>query len=130
MARATGRELIVKRGGTTIAAVVSKTVTINNEAIDVSTDDDGGYRVLLEASGMRSIDISVEGVREDDVLLTVAAASNPTLLTADTIQFPTGATITGSFRFNTYEESGETTGRVNFTASLQSSGTFTFNAAP
>jgi TP901-1 family phage major tail protein len=126
MAKATGRELIIKRSGTKIAAVTSKTVTINNEAIDVTNDDDAGYRTLLEASGMRSVDIAVEGVYDGDDLIAVAAAASPTLITADTVQFPSGATITGNFRFNDIETSGEHDGRVEFSANLQSSGTFTF----
>lgn len=126
MAAATGRELVIKRDGTKIAAVVSKTVTFNDEPIDITNDDDGGFRTLLESSSMRSIDISVEGIFEEDVLLAVIAGTTPTLITADTVVFPSGAKIEGSFRFNNLETSGETTGRVGFTANFQSSGAYTF----
>jgi predicted secreted protein len=122
MSAAIGRALKVKRASVLIAAVVSKTVSINNEPVDITSDDDAGYRTLLEASGTRSIDISVEGVAVDDILLTVAAGAAPTLITADEIEFPSGLTITGSFRFNAYEQSGETAGRVQFSATIQSTG--------
>jgi predicted secreted protein len=122
MSAAIGRALIVKRASVKIAAIVSKTVSINNEPVDITNDDDSGFRTLLEASGTRSIDISFEGVSTDDVLLSVAAGAAPTLITADEIEFPSGLTITGSFRFNTYEVSGEVAGRVQFSGTLQSSG--------
>jgi predicted secreted protein len=122
MSAAIGRALKIKRNGTLIAAVVSKTVPINNEPVDTTNDDDDGFRSLLEESGTRSIDLSVEGVAVNDVLLIVAAGASPTLITADEIEFPSGLTITGNFRLNTYEQSGETAGRVNFSATLQSTG--------
>lgn len=130
MSAAVGRKLIIKRDGTKIAAVVSKSMSINNEPIDITSDDDDGFRTLLEESGTRSIDLSVEGVAKNDVFLAVAAGASPTLITADTIEFPSGAKIDGSFRFNSYEQTGETAEKVQFSASLQSTGQWTFTAAP
>jgi predicted secreted protein len=130
MSAATGRALKIKRNGTTIAAVVSKSVSINNEPIDITSDDDLGFRTLLEESGTRSIDISCEGVYKDDSLVEVAAGSDPDLLTVDTIEFPSGSTIAGSFRLNSVEISGEVAGRAQFSAALQSSGEWTYTAAP
>ena len=130
MSAAVGRALIIKRGGVKIAAVVSKTVNINNEPIDITSDDDSGFRTLMEDSANRAIDLSVEGVSKDDVLLAVAAGASPTLLSADEVTFPSGAKIAGSFRFNSLEISAETDNRIDFSAALQSSGTWTYTAAP
>ena len=128
MAAAPGRDIVIKRATVKIASVVSKTISINNEPIDITNDDDAGFRTLLEESGVRSIDISFEGVAKDDVLLTVATAADPTLITADELEFASGLKIKGNFRFNSYEETGEHIGRIQFSGSLQSSGAWVVTA--
>ena len=123
MSAATGRLLIIRRDGVVVAAAVSKSMTGNNEAVDITSDDDEGFRLLLEASGTRSIDLSVEGVLVDDVLMNAALdPTTVTLIKECTITLPSGAVITGNFRLNSFETSGETTGRADFTATMQSTG--------
>ena len=125
MSAATGRSLIIKRNSVKIAAVVTKSIAINNEPIDITNDDDDGFRALLEDSGTRSIDISVEGVHKDDAMLTAASAVAPMLIDDMDIVFPSGLTISGDFRMNNYEDSGESAGRVQFSATFQSTGAWT-----
>jgi len=120
--------MYIKRSGVKIANVVSKTFSINNEPIDITDDDDDGFRTLMEESGVRSIDVSCEGVLKADTLLGVAAAADPTLITADELDFHLGGKITGSFRFNSLEISGETAGRIQFSGSFQSTGAWVFTA--
>jgi len=129
MASNVGRKLLIKRDGTTIAGVRTKSVTINNEAIDVTTDDDSGYRTLLEEPGQKQIDLSVEGLTKDDALLQ-SAAEGTTLIDAYTIEFPSGATITGDFRFNNLEMGAEYNAAITFTAEIQSTGSYSYTAAP
>jgi len=129
MASNVGRKLIIKRDGTTIAGVRTKSVTINNEAIDVTTDDDSGYRTLLEEPGQKQIDLSVEGLTKDDALLQ-SAAEGTTLIEAYTIEFPSGATITGDFRHNNLELGAEYNAAITFTSEIQSTGSYTYTAAP
>lgn len=127
MAADTGRALKIYRSSTLIAAVVSKTVTINNEPIDITTDDDLGFRTLLEESATKSVDIGVEGVLEEDTLLAVAAnPATAAFITADKVEFPSGALVEGNFRLNSLETSGSVDGRVDFSATLQSSGAWTW----
>jgi predicted secreted protein len=125
MSAATGRALYIKRNGTKIAAVVSKSININNEPIDITNDDDDGFRTLLEDSGTRSIDLSVEGVMNADTLVTDGGAVSPTLIKSGTIVFPSGLEIAGDFRLNSVEISGEVAGRVQFSGTLQSTGAWT-----
>lgn len=128
MAFNVGRKLTIKRAGTTIASVRTKTVTINNEAVDISTDDDSGYRTLLEDPGQKQIDMSVEGLTSDDVLID-KAANGTSLIEEYTITLPSGATIVGDFRFNNLELGAEYNAAITFTAEIQSSGSYTFTAA-
>ena len=126
MSAATGRALVIKRDGTKIGAVVSKSISINNEPIDTSNDDDLGFRTLMEDSGTRSVDISVEGVLKTDALLIDAADPATTaLIEAADIVFPSGLILRGDFRLNGIEVSGESAGRVQFSGTLQSTGAWT-----
>lgn len=128
MAFDVGRNLTVARGTTTIASVRTKTVTINNEAVDITSDDDSGFRTLLETPGQKQIDMSVEGLTSDDVLLD-KAANGTSLIEEYTITLPSGATIVGDFRFNNMEIGAEYNAAITFTAELQSSGEYTYTAA-
>lgn len=127
MAKNVGRKLIIQKQGTPIASVRTKTVTINNEAIDVTTDDSSGFRTLLEDAGQSQIDLSVEGLTDNDDL--IAAAANGTgLIDTYTIEFPNGATITGDFRLNNMEVGAEYNAAITFTAEIHSTGSYTFTA--
>lgn len=126
MAASSGRELLIKKGASVIAGVRTKTVTINGEPIDVTTDDDSGFRTLLADPATRMIDLSVEGITKDDTLRAIVAGAGPQLLTDITIEYPDGAVIAGDFYLVSVEESGEYQDAVTFTASLQSSGAFTY----
>jgi predicted secreted protein len=127
MAASKGRSLLIKRGSTVIAGVRSKGVAINNEPIDITSDDDLGYRTLLTEAGTMSIDLSVEGVSKDATLLTLAAAGGTGLmLTNVTVEYSDGGIIAGNFFLNSFENTGPYNEAVTFTASLQSSGAFTY----
>jgi predicted secreted protein len=120
--------MTIARDGSVIAGVRTKTFNVAGEPIDITNDDDSGYRTLLEASGQLQIDSSVEGVAKDDVLVT-ALANGGTLITSCTLTLASGATIVGNFRLNSIELGGAYNEAVTFTAELQSSGAWTFNAA-
>ena len=119
--------------GTKIASVRTKSFTVDSSAIDVTTDDDTGIRVLLEDSGQRQIDMSVEGILASDVLL--EQIIDGTLFIQElTIKFPftfttTQATLVGSFRFNNFEVTGEYQDSITFSATMQSTGAQVFTPA-
>lgn len=128
MAEAAGRKLIIKRstdGGITynaIASVRSKSVTINAEPIDVSSDDSQADRTLLAEPGSKSLDISVSGVMKDDTLLAEIMASASSMALQDIqIDYNGEFTLTGDFFLNSFTLSGEYQDAALFEASLQSS---------
>lgn len=129
MAASAGRELLIKKGVSVIAGVRTKTVTINGEPIDITSDDDSGFRTLLGDAGTRSIDLSVEGVTKDAVLRAIVAGSSSQLLTDISVEYPNGDTIEGDFYLVNIEESGEYQDALTFSASLQSSGPFVYTPA-
>ncbi len=120
-----GRKLTIERDGTIIAGVRTKNFTINNEPIDVTTDDDDGFRRLLEESGEKQIDMTVEGLTKDDDLIKTAA-NGGTLIEQYTINLPSGAAIEGDFRLNNVEQGAEYNEAITFTAEIHSTGEWTF----
>ena len=129
-----GRKLLFEYPtGTLIASVRTKSFTVDSSAIDITTDDDSGIRALLEEPGQHMIDLSVEGLLANDDLLQQIV--DGTLFIQNlTIKLPftfttTQATIVGDFRLNNFEASGEYQDAITFTATLQSTGVFTFTAA-
>lgn len=123
MAAAVGRTLTLTYGGAVIAGARTKTITINGTPVDITSDDDSGYRTLLEASGEKQIDISIEGLAKDDVLVE-ALANNGTLIAEAVLTLPSGATITGDFRLNSLEMGAPYNEAITFTAELQSTGSW------
>lgn len=126
MAAAKGRSLLVKRGAVVIAGLRTKGVSINNEPIDVTTDDEAGYRTLLGDPGAKSLDLSIEGITKDDDLRVAILASGSMMLTDVTITYPDGGILDGDFFFASLEETGAYNEAVTFSGSLQSSGQWTY----
>ena len=129
MAAAKGRELLVKRGSTVIAGIRTKGVAFNGEPIDITNDDDSGYRTMLNDAGTYSIDLSIEGITKDNDLRGVVMAASSLMLNDIEIEYPNGDTITGNFFLTSLEESGTYNDAVTFSGSLQSSGTWVYTAA-
>ena len=126
MPASSGRELVLKRGTTVVAGVRTKAMAITRAGIDVTSDDDAGFRTMLGEPGQLELNVSVSGVTKDDVLR--ADAVNGVTLQAYTLEFEDGSTVTGNFFLATYTETGTYNEAVTFEAEIQSSGTFTFTA--
>lgn len=111
----------------TIAALTSKDLTFNKEAIDITSDDDAGWRTLLEdIDGTRSIDISCEGVLKTNQVGLLAEGMADVGLRFDV---PGIRRYTGVFRITNYSQKGETADKVTFSAQFQSSGPVSFAAS-
>jgi len=125
-----GRNLLIKRGSSVIASVRTKTISIKGTGVDITTDDSNGYQTYLEDPSVRSIDLSVEGLTEDDDLRAAILSGSGSLLLDDiSVEYPDGATLTCDFFFSSLEETGQHTDAVAFTASMQSSGQWTYTSA-
>ena len=128
-----GREFLIKKNSVVLAGVRTKSFSFAGEPVDVTTDDDTGFRTLLAESGQEAIDISVEGLTKDVVIRGAALGSGSLMLTDITLEFPktgtqvtTGDTIAGNFFLSSLEESGTYNDAMTFSASLQSSGAWTY----
>ena len=122
-----GRDFKVELDGTLIAAIQTKSTTMNREAVDVTTDDSDGWRTLLPEPGVRSVDQSIEGVVTSANVSVITDEWEGNVLSDITIVGPDGREMTAAdgFFLGNVEMSGEQDGHVAFTAELQSSGEVT-----
>ena len=127
-----GRSFKVKLDGVVIAAVQSKTATHAREGIDVTTDDSNGWRTLLPDPGVRSMDVSVEGVATDENYQIIQDEWAGIVNSSITIEYGDGSTATAEHGFflGSVDFKGSNDGHIGFTAALQSSGEVTITPAP
>ncbi len=132
---AASRDLIVSKNSTRLLGINSKSVAVAKEGIDITTDEDNGYRLFLEKAGTKTLDISFSGVTKDQVMRQQIMTEQTQLLTDIEIEYPpigsqtTGDKITGNFYFNGHTENGGgSDGAIEFDGTLQSSGPWTFTA--
>lgn len=132
MARQNGRDLVFESGGTLLAVLTTKTLNINNNPVDVTGDDDSGFVTLLERPGTKQITFDCTGVSTNDTLRDRALGeTGTTLIETGRIVFlasdgsgDEAYVIDGDFYLASYSETGASDGRIEFTASLQSTGAF------
>lgn len=112
--------------GPPLTALRTKGVTINNEPVDITSDDDNGFRRLLDEPGVRSIDIACEGVTKDGNLLAIAAGTQGAVIKEYVLDIPGIGQITGDFYIGSLELQNATPEAATFSCTLQSSGEFTY----
>ena len=141
MAKQLGRALLVKIGDgeaseafTNLCGLNSKSLTINNSSIDVTTPDctsPEGALWTQTLAGLKNVSASGDGFFEDS---TAEARMNTVAMSADNsanmqITVPDFGTYAGAFRISSLEFGGETEGGVTYSLSLESNGAVTFTAA-
>ena len=141
MAKQLGRALLVKIGDaaspevfTNLCGLNSKSLTINNSSIDVTTPDcttPEGALWTATLAGLKNLGLSGDGFFEDSVaearMNTVAMAADNTVNME--IVVPDFGTYSGAFRISSLEFGGETEGGVTYSVSLESNGTVAYAAA-
>jgi len=141
MAKQLGRALLVKIGDgeaseafTNLCGLNSKSLTINNSSIDVTTPDcttPEGALWTATLAGLKNLSVSGDGFFEDS---TAEARMNTVAMSADNavnmqVVVPDFGTYAGAFRISSLEFGGETEGGVTYSISLESNGVVTFTAA-
>ncbi len=141
MAKQLGRALLVKIGEgavsetfSNLCGLNSKSLTINNSSIDVTTPDcttPEGALWTETLAGLKNVSVSGDGFFEDS---TAEARMNTVAMQNDNscnfqVVVPDFGTYAGAFRIASVEFGGETEGGVTYSLSLESTGTVTFTAA-
>lgn len=119
MSKIVGRIVTLSLATVLIAAARTKSLTINNSPINVTTDDEDGIQTLLAVPGEKAVEISVDGILDTDALLTLSLSANPDGVMVFT--YPT-YTITGTFFMSSYSEGIPYNEATTFSASFSSSG--------
>jgi predicted secreted protein len=139
-----GRAVAVKIGTVYVATARTKSLTINNEAVDITSDGDKGIQRMLARAGQKGVEVSIEGLED------LSKTSLPTSLFkfaldngADgtsllkTISFEFYLTnvnqgtnkadfiLSGDFFLASYQQSHAYNEAVTFSASFNSSGLVT-----
>jgi TP901-1 family phage major tail protein len=139
MAKQLGRALLVKiddGAGTlsNLCGLNSKSFTLNNSSIDVTTPDcttPEGALYTQTLAGLKNASVSGDGFFEDSTtearMNTVAMANDNS--TNFEIVIPDFGTYAGAFRITSLEFGGETEGGVTYSVALESTGAITFTAA-
>ena len=133
MAGFNGRALTLDWDTTTLVGVRTRGFTINNEHVDVTTDDDSGWRTLLADPGLRSVEVTVGGITSDEILIAEIMQASITGEVLD-VMLPTGTAtgiitpgkLSGNFHVSSYEQTGEHDGAVEFSATFMSDGAITY----
>lgn len=113
----------VPPGFTTVAGLRTTQLSINGEAVAITSEDSGGWRELLSGAGVRSVSVSGAGV------FTGSAAearlkANALAGTIDDyrLSFESGETMTGRFLLTRLDYAGDYNGERSYTLALESSG--------
>ena len=126
MAGANGRALQIKWDSVTLVGVRTKGWTATADLVDVTTDDDNGWRTLLATPGLKSVEVTVGGISSDQVLINEFFNGTGETLTGE-LPTTTG-TISGTFYLSSFEQTGEHDGAVEFSATFMSSGAVAYTA--
>jgi predicted secreted protein len=130
MAGRVGRKIKFKWGTAAplaeIPGVREKGVTINGEAIDVTSDESNGWRELLADAAQNQVDIALSGITKTHVLKADWFGGSRTKLAE--IEYDDGAKIAGSFFLSNYADTGVYNDAATFEATLLSTGPVTYTA--
>lgn len=137
MAAKGGKEMLLKIGNgagtevfTAVGGIRSKSMTLNAEAIDITSQDSDEWRTLLDGAGVKSVSLSGSGVFVDDTVIdqirTDMVAN--TMRNCQLIEDASGAKWQGKFKFTSFERSGEYNGEQQWSISMESSGEIEFTA--
>ena len=142
MAAGKGSSFLLKDNSTgtpaTIGGLRSTSMTINGEAVDITTKDSNAFitsgndkaRDLLQGGGVRSMSITASGVFTDSSTENILRgfAFDGAIQNYDLV-FSDGSKIAGSFLVTSYERAGEFNGEETYSVTLESSNTITYTNA-
>jgi TP901-1 family phage major tail protein len=107
----------------TIAGLRTTQLSVNGEAVAITSKDSGGWRDLLSGAGVRSVSVSGAGVFTGSAAET-RLRGNALAGTIDDYRlcFESGETLTGRFLVTRLDYAGDYNGERTYTLALESSG--------
>ena len=110
----------------TVAGMRTTQMSVNGEAVNVTSKDSGGWRELLSGAGVRSVSVAASGIFTGSAAeLRVKANALAGLADDYELSFESGERLRGRFVVTRLDYSGDYNGERNYTLSLDSSGPVT-----
>lgn len=119
-----GRNISLTWDGSSIPGVRQKDMSLAGTPVNVSDDEDHGWRMLLEEAGNNEVNLSVSGVTKSPVLRNAWFSGERTKTLTWT--HPDGGTLSATFMLINYKENGPYLDAVTFDAEFQSSGVISY----
>lgn len=120
--------LKVGNGGTpvaysTVAGLRTTQLSVNGEAVNVTSKDSGGWRELLSGAGVRSVSVSGAGIFTGSAAeARIRANALAGLIDDYELSFESGERMRGRFLVTRLDYAGDYNSERSYTMSLESSG--------
>lgn len=107
----------------TVAGLRTTQLSVNGEAVNVTTKDSGGWRELLSGAGVRSVSVSAAGIFTGSAAeARLRGHALAGLIDEYELSFESGERMRGRFLVTRLDYAGDYNGERNYTLSLESSG--------
>lgn len=107
----------------TVAGLRTTQLSVNGEAVNVTTKDSGGWRELLSGAGVRSVSVSAAGIFTGSAAeARLRGHALAGLIDDYELSFESGERMRGRFLVTRLDYAGDYNGERNYTLSLESSG--------
>lgn len=125
MTASAGRSIALTWNAVAVAGVREKGIAMAGEPIDVTSDEDAGWRTLLTVAGQNEVTVTISGVTKSSVLREDWFAGTRTR--ALVITYPDGGELSGNFYLSAYTDTGPYNDAATFEATLVSTGAVTYD---
>jgi TP901-1 family phage major tail protein len=107
----------------TVAGMRTTQMSVNGEAVNVTSKDSGGWRELLTGAGVRSVSVGASGIFTGSAAELRVKSNALAGLTDDyELSFESGERLRGRFLVTRLDYSGDYNGERNYTLNLESAG--------
>ncbi|MBV8688408.1 MAG: phage tail protein [Alphaproteobacteria bacterium] len=107
----------------TVAGMRTTQMSVNGEAVNVTSKDSGGWRELLSGAGVRSVSVGASGIFTGSVAeLRVKSNALAGMVDDYELSFESGERLRGRFLVTRLDYSGDYNGERNYALSLESAG--------
>jgi TP901-1 family phage major tail protein len=107
----------------TVAGMRTTQMSVNGEAVNVTSKDSGGWRELLSGAGVRSVSVAASGIFTGSAAETRIKSNALAGLVDDyELSFESGERLRGRFLVTRLDYSGDYNSERNYALSLESSG--------
>lgn len=107
----------------TVAGMRTTQMSVNGEAVNVTSKDSGAWRELLSGAGVRSVSVAASGIfTGSDAEVRVKANALAGLIDDYELSFESGERMRGRFLVTRLDYAGDYNGERNYALNLESSG--------